>query len=81
MPKWNWLTASSASLLQRMRAIDDLTEINRGRMTTRLIAGSDSKISFNDLAALLSLGNLNTSALRLFLKLNIIEQPKASGIN
>lgn len=51
-------------------------EITRGRMETRLSAGRDGKISFNDLAAVLSSGNLNTAALSLFLTLNIIEQPR-----
>jgi exonuclease SbcC len=51
-------------------------EISRGRVETRLSAGLDGEISFQDLAAVLSSGNLNTAALSLFLTLNIVEQPR-----
>lgn len=51
-------------------------EITRGKLETRLSAGKDGQISFHDLAAVLSSGNLNTAALSLFLTLNIIEQPR-----
>ena len=47
----------------------------RGRMSAR-IQGVAGNVSFPDLAAVLSCGNLNTAALSLFLALHLIEQPK-----
>lgn len=51
-------------------------KIARGRLETRLSAGLAGKVSFQDLAAVLSSGNLNTAALSLFLTLNMVEEPK-----
>ncbi|HMO15658.1 MAG TPA: AAA family ATPase [Pirellulaceae bacterium] len=51
-------------------------KIVRGRMETYLSAGRDGQMSYRDLAAVLSSGNLNTAALSLFLTLNMVEEPK-----